>query len=192
MRRPPRNPSNHNNVAYPRRPRLPRSIRHARRPRHATKRHRFLTPVSLLEVRNHPYHLPTNPHLPCTANLTIPPSVLFRYPTFTVSYESGIDNIPRFDAHIEVYSANKSVRIQYDTPYVKGLPITMHVSENANGAYRESMMRKSYEDAYTLEMKKLWRVVVEGERVKTTAEDALGDLELFGMVMRHGFGGAEA
>lgn len=67
----------------------------------------------------------------------------------------------------------------------------MHVSENANGAYRESMMRKSYEDAYTLEMKKLWRVVVEGERVKTTAEDALGDLELFGMVMRHGFGGAE-
>ncbi|OAG07037.1 NAD(P)-binding protein [Paraphaeosphaeria sporulosa] len=112
-------------------------------------------------------------------------NVLFRYPDFTVSYESGIDNIPRFDAHIEVYGATKSVKLQYDTPYVKGLPVTLHISENVDGAYKETMVRKSYEDPYTQEMKKLWGLVVEGRSVKTTAQDALQDLEVFGMAMKH-------
>ncbi|RMD42582.1 hypothetical protein DV735_g2560, partial [Chaetothyriales sp. CBS 134920] len=99
-------------------------------------------------------------------------NVLYRYPTFTVSYESGIDNIPRFDAHLEIYGADKTIRVQYDTPYVKGLAVTMHVCENDNGAYKETMIRKSYEDPYTLEMKTFWKMAVEGERPKTTAEDA--------------------
>ncbi|KAK4954142.1 hypothetical protein LTR10_007570 [Elasticomyces elasticus] len=112
-------------------------------------------------------------------------NVLYKYPNFTVSYESGIDNIPRFDAHIEIYSAEKTIRVQYDTPYVKGLAVTMHVCENDNGAYKETMIRKSYEDPYTLEMKILWKMVVEGERPKTTAEDAGQDLEIFSMAMKH-------
>ncbi|KAG7152259.1 hypothetical protein HYQ46_011913 [Verticillium longisporum] len=78
---------------------------------------------------------------------------LFKYPGFTVSYESGIDNNPRFDAHLEVYSNTKSVRLQYDTPYVKGLPVTMHIAENYNGTYKEATIRKTYEDPYTHELK---------------------------------------
>lgn len=39
---------------------------------------------------------------------------------FAVTYESGIDLVPRFDAHLAVYGKNKSVSIHYDTPYVKG------------------------------------------------------------------------
>lgn len=115
-------------------------------------------------------------------------SVLFRYPGFTVSYESGLDNVPRFDAHIEIYGSNKTVKVQYDTPYVKGLPVTLHIAENANGVYKETIVRKSYEDPYTIEMKKLWEMVVEGKPVKTTAQDALQDLELFGMAMQHFYG----
>jgi predicted dehydrogenase len=105
-----------------------------------------------------------------------------------VSYESGIDNVPRFDAHLEVYGMHKTVRVQYDTPYVKGLPVIMHVVENADGSYKESTIRKSYEDPYTLEMKALWKMVVQGIPPKTTVEDALQDLELFAMAMRHGYG----
>ncbi|KAF4994228.1 hypothetical protein FGRMN_5916 [Fusarium graminum] len=112
-------------------------------------------------------------------------NVLFKYKDFTVSYESGIDNVPRFDAHLEVYSADKTVRLQYDTPYVKGLPVTMHITENANGAYKESTIRKSYEDPYTQEMKTFWEMVVEGKAAKTTVEDAMQDLELFKMAMRY-------
>ncbi|TPX13098.1 uncharacterized protein E0L32_006524 [Thyridium curvatum] len=115
-------------------------------------------------------------------------NVLFKYPGFTVSYESGLDNVPRFDAHLEVYSPNKTVRVQYDTPYVKGLPVTMHITENVDGVFRESTIRKTYEDPYTLEMKQLWTLVVEGTPVKTTPQDALNDLEIFRMIMRHGYG----
>lgn len=114
-------------------------------------------------------------------------SVLFQYPGFAVSYESGMDQVPRFDAHIEIYSAKKTVRVQYDTPYVKGLPTTLHICENVNGTYKESMIRRTYEDPYTLEIMELYKMIVEGKQIKTTAADAKKDLEIFGMIMRAGF-----
>ncbi|RDW69227.1 hypothetical protein BP6252_08247 [Coleophoma cylindrospora] len=113
-------------------------------------------------------------------------NVLFQYPNFPVSYESGLDGIPRFDAHIEIYGETKSVRVQYDSPYVKGLPTTMHIQENVDGAFRETMIRKTYEDNYTIEMQELYRMVVEGKAIKTTAADAKKDLEIFQMVMQAG------
>ena len=113
-------------------------------------------------------------------------SVLFQYPGFVVSYESGIDKIPRFDAHIEIYSAEKSVRVQYDSPYIKGLPTTMHIAENVNGSYKETVTRQTYEDAYTLQFKELYAMVAEGKAVKTTAADAKNDLEVFKMIMQVG------
>ncbi|CRK40454.1 hypothetical protein BN1723_015726 [Verticillium longisporum] len=115
-------------------------------------------------------------------------NVLFKYSGFTVSYESGIDNNPRFDAHLEVYSNTKSVRLQYDTPYVKGLPVTMHIAENDNGAYKETTVRKTYEDPYTHELKEWWDAVTKGRGPKTTAQDAAQDLEIFGMAMKHYYG----
>lgn len=113
-------------------------------------------------------------------------SAILQYPGFSVTYESGIDNIPRFDAHIEVYSLNKSVRVVYDTPYVKGLPITMVICENVDGVYKESTVRKTYEDPYTLEMKELYQMVVSGKPVKTTTKDAKEDLKIFRMIMKAG------
>ncbi len=111
---------------------------------------------------------------------------MFQYPSFTVIYESGIDSIPRFDAHIEVYSTTKSVRVNYDTPYIKGLPVTMVVCENVDGGYKETMVRKTYEDPYTLEMKELYDWVVNGKEVKTTVKDAREDLKIFQMIMKAG------
>ncbi|CAG7565960.1 unnamed protein product [Fusarium equiseti] len=115
-------------------------------------------------------------------------NVLFKYENFTVSYESGLNNLPQFDAHLEVYSANKTVRLQYDTPYIKGLPVTMHVTENADGVYKETTIRKSFEDPYTLEMKAFWEMAAEGKRAKTTVQDAMQDLELYVMAMRYEHG----
>lgn len=42
-------------------------------------------------------------------------SVLFEYEEFPISYESGINGVPMFDAHIEVYASEKIVRVQFDT-----------------------------------------------------------------------------
>ena len=50
-------------------------------------------------------------------------SAIFNYhnrdqSTFAVTYESGIDSVPRFDAHLAIYGEKKTVSIHYDTPYV--------------------------------------------------------------------------
>ena len=116
-------------------------------------------------------------------------TALLKYPNFAVTYESGIDENPRFDAHIEVYSLKKSVRVQYDTPFIRGLPVTMHIHENVGGAYRETMVRRTYEDPYTLELKELYEMVVNGVQPKTTAADAREDLKIFQMIMRAGKSG---
>ncbi|OBT88511.1 hypothetical protein VE02_03498 [Pseudogymnoascus sp. 03VT05] len=117
-------------------------------------------------------------------------SALFQYPSFAVSYESGIDGVPRFDASIEVFGENKTVKVVFDTPYVKGLPTNMHIREKLeDGTYRESVIRRTYEDAYTLEMKELYAFAALGKPAKTTAVDARQDLEIFGMIMKAGQAG---
>jgi predicted dehydrogenase len=47
-------------------------------------------------------------------------TVTFEYENFAVCYESGIDSVPRFDAHLQVYGANKTLELECDTPYIKG------------------------------------------------------------------------
>ncbi|KAF3481367.1 myo-inositol 2-dehydrogenase [Arthroderma uncinatum] len=116
-------------------------------------------------------------------------SALFKYAGFAVCYESGWDEIPRFDASIEVFGNTKTVKICYDTPYVKGLPTTMVVRQlGPNGEYIESTVRKTYEDPFTLEMKELYEAVVDEKKIiKTTAADVMEDIKIFQMVMKTGY-----
>ncbi|KAF4986395.1 hypothetical protein FDECE_15984 [Fusarium decemcellulare] len=120
------------------------------------------------------------------ACLTLPGvfSVLFQYDDFPVTYESGLIGVPQFDAHIEVYSQNKIVRINYDSPYVKGLPVTMNIKEKiGDSGFQERIIRKTYEDPYTLEMLELYDCVVNEKTPKTSAADARKDIELFRMIL---------
>lgn len=116
-------------------------------------------------------------------------AVLFQYDSFPVTYESGVIGVPDFDAHIEVYSHDKIVRVKYDTPYVKGLPVTMTVRERVGETgFQERMVRRTYEDPYTLEWKEFYDCVVRGKAPKTSALDARQDVELFRMILRAGAG----
>ncbi|BGP45500.1 hypothetical protein JCM10450v2_001319 [Rhodotorula kratochvilovae] len=111
-------------------------------------------------------------------------TALFDYGGFTCTYETGIDDVADFDAHIEVIGDGKRVKISYDTPYVKGLPITIQVKErDSQGAYVERLMRPTYKDAYTLELESLHASLTEGKPVKTTPTDAKEDLRIFDMIM---------
>lgn len=124
------------------------------------------------------------------AILTLPGifSVLFQYDGFPVSYESGLCSVPQFDAHIEVYSPEKIVRVEIDSPYVKGLPVTLTIREKiGDGGFQERKVRKTYEDPYTLEFLDLYDCVVRGKTPKSSAADARKDVELFKMIMQAGF-----
>lgn len=103
---------------------------------------------------------------------------------FAVTYESGIDAVPRFDAHLAVYGETKTVSIQYDTPYVKGLPIKVRVDELVDGQAVTRDVLASYEDAYTVELKEMHECFTNGKEIKTSAEDAMNDLHLWTMMMQ--------
>jgi predicted dehydrogenase len=105
---------------------------------------------------------------------------------FSVIYESGIDNVPRFDAQMAVFGEDKTVTITYDTPYVKALPIEVAVVEKdpETGGRVEKKVLASYEDAYTRELRTLYSALVEGAEIKTTLKDAIDDLRVFSMLYR--------
>ncbi|GAA5973346.1 hypothetical protein JCM11641_003085 [Rhodosporidiobolus odoratus] len=111
-------------------------------------------------------------------------SAMLEYEGFSATYESGIDNVPDFNAHIEVFGEGKRIKLNYDTPYVKGLPITIEIKEaDEHGAYVERTIRPTYTDAYTLQHEQLYAAIVEGKPHKTTPSDAAQDLKIFDMIM---------
>ena len=115
-------------------------------------------------------------------------SAILNYKTsrgsFSVTYETGIDDVARFDSHLTVYGKNKTVSIQYDTPYIKGLAIKVKVDElNEHDEAISKEIVSSYEDAYTAELEEMHACFTKGRRIKTSAEDALQDSKLFDMLL---------
>ncbi len=110
-------------------------------------------------------------------------NTLFNYENFNVSYETGFDQQGRFDAHFEVYGETKSVRVEYDTPYIKSLPIKLIVCETRNGKYKETVIRPTYKDPYTIELEGLYEAITADGDIKTTPEDYKKDLEIFKMII---------
>ncbi|MGG1555928.1 Gfo/Idh/MocA family protein [Paenibacillus ferrarius] len=110
-------------------------------------------------------------------------NAIFEYEGFNVTFETGIDQQGRFDAHIEVYGENKSVLIQYDTPYIRQLPTTLHINETSGDNFNQSTARTTYKDAYVYELEYFHEVVTKGMSPKTTPEDYLQDLTIFQMIM---------
>jgi predicted dehydrogenase len=103
---------------------------------------------------------------------------------FTCLYETGIDSVPRFDSQVAVFGEKKSVSINYDTPFVKGLGITVEIDElNEHGDKCHRSLQTSYEDAYTAELREWYDCIVNGKPIKTSAADAVEDLKLFKMMM---------
>ncbi|KAF9888252.1 hypothetical protein FE257_008821 [Aspergillus nanangensis] len=105
--------------------------------------------------------------------------------TYSTTYESGVDGVSVFDAHIAVYGANKRVTIKYDSPYVKGLPIYVEVDEtNEDGEVQRRTMLSSYEDAYTAELQEVYEAFTTGKKIKTSVADAKQDLEIYDMMYK--------
>ncbi len=110
-------------------------------------------------------------------------SAIFEYEGYYAGFETGVDGQRRFDAHIEVYGEAKSLKVQYDTPYVRHLPTTLNVSETVGRTHKETLIRPAFKDSYVYELLHFYDVVTKGAHPKTTPEDFKADLDIFGMIM---------
>lgn len=110
-------------------------------------------------------------------------NVIFDYGTFTVTFETGIDEQGRFDAHIEVYGSNKSVRVQYDTPYIRHLPVKLEITESTGENFAVTESRPTFKDPYRLQLEHLYDGIMNETAPKTTPEDFKQDLVLFRMIV---------
>jgi predicted dehydrogenase len=106
-------------------------------------------------------------------------SAIFEYDGYLVTFETGVDGQRRFDAHLEVYGETRSIRVQYDTPYIRHLPTTLQISETVGDAYSQTEVRPTFKDPYTHEIERFYEVATQGVAPKTTPEDSMEDLELF-------------
>jgi predicted dehydrogenase len=107
-------------------------------------------------------------------------TAVFDYGAYVCQFETGIDYIARFDAHLEVYGDRQVVRVQYDTPYVRHSPIrllTMETSGQDGVINRTS--HPAWGDPFVEEWKAFYQNVTDNTVPKTNPADFALDLELF-------------
>ena len=79
--------------------------------------------------------------------------------------------------------------MQYDSPYVKGLPIYVEVDEvNEHGEVQHRSVLSSYEDAYTAELKELYETLAKGKEIKSSVVDARNELLIYDMMYKSWIG----
>ena len=106
------------------------------------------------------------------------------YGDFVCHYETGVDEIPRFDAHIEVYGSKQVLRVQYDTPYVRNLPIRLTVTEaNGSGGVTERSILPEWGDPFVAEWLAFADAVRDRSAPMSSPADFRYDLELFGQMI---------
>jgi predicted dehydrogenase len=111
-------------------------------------------------------------------------SAAFDYGDFVCQFETGIDSIPRFDAALEVYGEQRMLRVEYNTPYVRNLPIKLVVTEaNGRGGVVERVEQPEWGDPFVAEWEAFYDNITQGRAPKTSPADFRHDLELFQMMI---------
>lgn len=106
-------------------------------------------------------------------------SAAFDYGHFVCQFEAGIDRIPHFDAHLEVYTPGEIFRVDYDTPYVRHLPTRLtRIGPVAGAGVSVQTMFPTRNDSFVAEWRAFHRNVTERKRPKTTLTDARNDVVL--------------
>ncbi|CAG8356173.1 unnamed protein product [Penicillium salamii] len=104
---------------------------------------------------------------------------------FTLLYEAGVDGVPRSDAHLMIYGAEKTVSLQYDFPRAgdgTGSFVRVVVEEGGEaGGVKRTEMMSSCEEAYEREFMALYEHISGSE----TGEEAVVDLRLLLMIFEH-------
>lgn len=107
-------------------------------------------------------------------------SAAFDYGEYVCHFETALNNIAKFDVGLTVSGENQIVHVQYDTPYVRNLPIRLTVTEsNGQGGVIERSVHPTWGDAFVAEWQALYTNITENLTPKTSPADFRQDLELF-------------
>jgi predicted dehydrogenase len=103
----------------------------------------------------------------------------FDYGSYVCQFETGIDSIPRFDGHLEVYGSDRVIRVQYDTPYVRNLPIRLLVTEaRGQGGVAQHALHPAWGDPFIAEWQAFYDSIIHSGETKTSPKDFRKDLEI--------------
>ena len=106
-------------------------------------------------------------------------SAAFDYGGYVCQFETLVDTIPRFDAHIEVYAPDQVVRVEYDTPYVRNMPGRVVTEDVGPDGLARRTVRHSWKDSFEIEWRSFHANVLAGTRPRMSLSDAREDLQLF-------------
>ena len=109
----------------------------------------------------------------------------FDYGEFVCHFETTVDQIPRFDSHLEVYGDTQMLHLQYNTPYVRHLATKLEITSAApNNSVHLETIQPAFEDNFTREWRAFYDNVTIGSVPKTNPEDYRHDLELFTQMIK--------
>ena len=112
-------------------------------------------------------------------------SAALDYGSFVCHFEIGFDRIPRVDTHLELLGERRTLRIAFDTPFVRNLPVRLSLLEaNDEGGVVERNVHPSWGDAFVSEWEAFHAAVTAGAEVRTPPADFRHDLELFAEMAR--------
>ena len=120
-------------------------------------------------------------------------TAVFDYGAFVCLFSTGADNIPRYDTCLEVFGESRVIRVDYDTPFVRNLPITLSITESGDGVSQtRSVTHPGWGDAFTEEWRAFHHSLVSGEPPKASPQDFRHDLLLYReMIQRMAEGAGE-
>lgn len=111
-------------------------------------------------------------------------TVHFDYGGFVCQFETGIDQIARFDSKISVYGQERVIEVSFDTPYIRNQATTfsMTSAKGSYGVYRVNE-HDTLEDNFVREWRRFHDHVVNGSKPKSSVADARLDMQLFRQIM---------
>lgn len=99
--------------------------------------------------------------------------------SYVASLQIGSDQQLRFDAHILLTSPQESLRLQYDTPYIRHLPTQLFHDRARDEVWTRSKERRTFRDSFVAELIAFHDAVSTGIPPKTSVNDFVEDLRLF-------------
>jgi len=107
-------------------------------------------------------------------------SSAFDYGNYVCHFEMGVDMIPRVDEYMQVYGSNRILRVEYDTPYVRNLPVRSFSTEaNGRGGVTQTAVHPVWGDPFVAEWEAFYDNVMQKRTPKTSPADFREDLVIF-------------